>query len=82
MPLAAKKLLGVRFPLTFEIGPEDAIRPGLLPADFEGELELSVFTRHSGLVDVPLKGDWISQNQVINLKNPSAKGLEIVLSAR
>lgn len=53
-PVAVQRVVGMRFPLDYAIGPEDAMAPG---RPFVGPVEVKAILRRSGLANMPLPGD-------------------------
>lgn len=76
-PLAVVRIPGPRFPLDFEIGPDDVMIPSL---SFEGEIRLSARLDSDGNATTRRPGDL--QGQALESLAPGALGVEIVLDQR
>jgi cytochrome c-type biogenesis protein CcmH len=73
-PLAVLKMVGIKFPLKYELGQEDVLMPGKF---FSGKVEVQAVLRKSGIATLPVPGDvrGVHAQPV----EPGAKGVDIVL---
>ncbi|MDB5097322.1 MAG: c-type cytochrome biosis protein CcmI [Cyanobacteria bacterium RYN_339] len=73
-PLAVLKMVGMKFPLKYELGQEDVLMPGKF---FTGKVEVQAVLRRSGIATLPVPGDvrGVHAQPV----EPGAKGVDIAL---
>ena len=73
-PLAVLKMVGMKFPLKYELGQEDVLMPGKF---FAGKVQVQAVLRKSGIATLPVPGDVRGvHGQAVE---PGAKDVDIAL---
>ena len=73
-PLAVLKMVGMKFPLHYELGQEDVLMPGKF---FTGKVEVQAVLRRSGIATLSVPGDVRGAHA--KPVEPGAKDADIVL---
>lgn len=73
-PLAVLKMVGMKFPLKYELGQEDVLMPGKF---FTGKVQVQAVLRKSGIATLPVPGDVRGVHA--QAVEPGAKDVDIAL---
>jgi hypothetical protein len=73
-PLAVLKMVGMKFPLHYELGQEDVLMPGKF---FTGQVQVQAVLRKSGIATLPVPGDV--RGAYGKPVEPGAKNVDIAL---